>query len=130
VGLWQRLRVALFGDGAVTRGGEVEDDDDEDSDALMSGQPVQLPIDGELDLHTFRPGEVKGLVPDYIRECRARGILELRIVHGKGKGTLRRTVHAALERLVEVKQFGLAPPERGGWGATLVELHGDDIEVD
>ena len=124
MGLWQRLRAALFGEGVATRAVEGED-----SGETFSEEPVELPIDGELDLHTFRPGEVKELVPDYVRECRARGILELRIVHGKGKGTLRRTVHAALERLVEVKQFGLAPPERGGWGATLVQLHGDDSEV-
>jgi dsDNA-specific endonuclease/ATPase MutS2 len=86
--------------------------------------PVELPIDGELDLHHFRPQEVPSLVEAYIEECRARGIVELRIVHGKGKGTLRRTVHAVLDRLGDavVAGYRLAPPERGGWGATLVDL--------
>lgn len=84
--------------------------------------PIELPIDGELDLHTFRPEEVADLVQDYLDECRKRDVLAIRIVHGKGKGTLRRTVHAALARRDDVLEFGLAPPERGGWGATLVTL--------
>jgi DNA-nicking Smr family endonuclease len=85
-----------------------------------SAQP--LPIDGVLDLHTFRPEDVAALVQDYLDECQRAGILEVRIIHGKGKGTLRRTVHAGLERRKDVLAFGLAPPERGGWGATLVTL--------
>ena len=84
--------------------------------------PVELPIDGVLDLHTFRPDDVKDLVPDYLAECRRRGILRVRIVHGKGIGALRETVHAILRRLPEVASFGLAPDYAGGWGATIVEL--------
>lgn len=85
-------------------------------------EPVELPIDGVLDLHTFRPNEVADLVGDYLDECRKRGILEIRIIHGKGQGTLRRTVHAVLERRGDVQHYGLAPAHRGGWGATLVTL--------
>ncbi len=84
---------------------------------------VELPIDGVLDLHTFHPRDIKHLVPDYIDECRKRGILELRIVHGKGTGTLRRTVHAILERLPEVADYRLGSHGSGSWGATLVTLH-------
>ncbi len=92
------------------------------SDDSGDEDPVALPIDGELDLHTFRPEEVPELVQDYLDECRRLGIYEVRIVHGTGKGTLRRTVEAALQRRDDVVEQRLAPPERGGWGATLVTL--------
>jgi DNA-nicking Smr family endonuclease len=85
-------------------------------------EPIELPIDGVLDLHTFHPREVKDLVPDYLAECRGRGILAVRIIHGKGTGNLRRTVHAILARLPEVSAFSLAMEDGGGWGATLVTL--------
>ena len=85
-------------------------------------EPIQLPIDGVLDLHTFRPNEVKDLVTDYLAECRARGILRVRIIHGKGIGHLRRTVHALLVKLPAVAEFHLANEHFGGWGATIVHL--------
>jgi DNA-nicking Smr family endonuclease len=84
--------------------------------------PIELPIDGTLDLHTFHPRDVKALVPDYLAECRQRGILAVRIIHGKGTGSLRRSVHAILSRLPDVASFGLAMEDGGGWGATLVTL--------
>ncbi|MBT5875710.1 MAG: Smr/MutS family protein [Candidatus Latescibacteria bacterium] len=85
-------------------------------------EPVELPIDGILDLHLFQPREIKDLVPEYIAECRARGILEIRIIHGKGIGNLRRTVHAILDRTPEIAAYQLAGENMGGWGATLVCL--------
>ncbi len=75
-----------------------------------------------LDLHTFRPADVRELIPDYIDECVERGYSKVRIIHGKGRGTLRRIVHAALERHPRVSDFELAEPFAGGWGATLVSL--------
>jgi DNA-nicking Smr family endonuclease len=85
-------------------------------------EPVPLPINGVLDLHTFRPADVKDLVPDYLAACRERGILQVRIIHGKGIGQLRRTVHALLSRHPDVLAYTLDHPEYGGWGATLVKL--------
>lgn len=84
---------------------------------------IEIPIDGTLDLHTFSPREIEQLLPAYLRECQARGILEVRVVHGKGTGVLRRRVHALLGRLPEVARFALAGPDGGSWGATLVSLH-------
>lgn len=88
-----------------------------------SGEPLELPIDGVLDLHTFRPRDVPDLVNDYLDACRTRGILRVRIIHGKGIGALRNTVHAALARRVDVREFHLASAPFGGWGATIVHLH-------
>jgi DNA-nicking Smr family endonuclease len=93
-----------------------------EADASPGDEPVELPIDGALDLHTFSPRDVGDLVPEYLTACRERGILQVRIVHGKGTGALCRTVHAILERLPEVVSYRLAGEGRGGWGATLVQL--------
>ena len=85
-------------------------------------EPLQLPIDGVLDLHTFRPKEVKDVVIEYLAECRLRGISTVRIIHGKGIGNLRRTVHALLKHHPAVLEFHLAGTQFGGWGATIVRL--------
>jgi len=86
--------------------------------------PVEFPIDGILDLHTFRPEDVKGLVPEYINACKKRGILHLRIIHGKGHGVLRTIVHSILAKHPLVKSYRLDPEPGGSWGATLVDLKG------
>jgi DNA-nicking Smr family endonuclease len=85
-------------------------------------EPIQLPIDGVLDLHTFNPRDVKDLVPDYLEACRQKGIYQVRIIHGKGIGALQRTVHSILAKHRDVLSFTLDHPEYGGWGATLVAL--------
>jgi dsDNA-specific endonuclease/ATPase MutS2 len=87
-----------------------------------AGDPIELPIDGVLDLHTFSPKEVKDLVPEYIGECLRRGLFEIRIIHGKGTGTLKAIVHALLEKDPRVAGFRDADSGAGGWGATIVRL--------
>ena len=88
----------------------------------MTDDPVKIPIEGVLDLHTFSPKDVKDLVPEYIEECLRRGITEIQIIHGKGTGTLKGIVHGLLKKNPHVAEFEDADPLAGGWGATLVRL--------
>ncbi len=83
---------------------------------------VDIPIDGTLDLHTFQPEDVKDLIPDYLTACREKGIQQVRIIHGKGIGTLQRTVRSILAKLPYVESFHGADENAGGWGATIVQL--------
>ena len=85
-------------------------------------EPVQIPINGVLDLHTFRPSDVKDLVPEYLQACHEKRIFQIRIIHGKGTGTLRATVHSILSKHPLVNSFSLDHPQYGGWGATIVWL--------
>lgn len=89
---------------------------------MPDDEPVKIPIEGVLDLHTFSPKDVKDLVPEYIEECLRRGIMEVRIIHGKGTGTLKRIVHGLIKKNPHVASFEDADPIAGGWGATLVRL--------
>lgn len=92
-------------------------------DLELSGEePVVVPITSELDLHTFQPSELPSLLPEYFRECRMRGLLMVRVVHGKGMGTLRERVHSLLRRMPEVVSFRLGDENSGSWGATVVRL--------
>jgi DNA-nicking Smr family endonuclease len=87
----------------------------------MDTEPVRIAIDGILDLHAFAPKDAASVVDEYLRACLDRGIDEVRIIHGKGKGVLRRTVHAFLEKHPMVLDFRLDSGP-SGWGATLVQL--------
>ena len=93
-----------------------------DKETSSIPEPAEWPIDGTLDLHLFQPKEVDDLVPNYLDECCKLGILQVRIVHGKGTGQLRERVHAILRRMPEVESFSLAQGAMGGWGATVVEM--------
>jgi DNA-nicking Smr family endonuclease len=85
-------------------------------------EPVQLSIDGVLDLHRFRPQDVKPVITEYLAECRSRGILQVRIIHGRGIGQLRQTVHAILSKHPHVISFAQASEAYGGWGATIATV--------
>ena len=84
--------------------------------------PVAIPLTGELDLHAFSPRDVPAVVEEYVRACRERGLRRLRLVHGRGIGVQRAEVRRVLGRLQGVASFFDAPPESGGWGATIVVL--------
>ena len=91
----------------------------------INDQQVNYPIDGILDLHAFRPAEVKEVVLAYIEACQESGIRDIRIIHGKGMGVLREQVHRLLERHPSVQSFSLAT-DTGSWGATVVRLSRND----
>lgn len=84
--------------------------------------PVALPITGELDLHTFRPQDLGELIPAYLEACATKGLREVRIIHGKGTGTLRTTVHNLLQRSSLVLRYRSGDETSGSWGATIVTL--------
>lgn len=89
----------------------------------MDEDPIEIPITPELDLHTFRPAEIAELLPEYFRECRKRGIFRIRVIHGKGTGTLRETVHRLLSEIPEAISYQYpAEANAGSWGATWVNL--------
>ena len=92
-------------------------------DQENSEEPIEFKISDELDLHTFRPNELGELIPHYIGLCLQRDILRIRIIHGKGIGTLRETVHGLLRKDSRVLRFELAGQGEGGWGATIAWLN-------
>lgn len=83
---------------------------------------VDLPIEDSLDLHAFAPRDVKPAVEAYLDEAYAQGFPMVRIIHGRGIGVQREIVRKVLERTPFVAQFQDAPPEAGGWGATVVRF--------
>ena len=85
-------------------------------------EPVSLPIEDSLDLHPFAPKDVRPVVDEYLREAAARGFSEVRLIHGRGIGVQRASVQGLLAGHPLVERFFDAPPERGGWGATVVVL--------
>ncbi|MBW1984976.1 MAG: Smr/MutS family protein, partial [Deltaproteobacteria bacterium] len=85
-------------------------------------EPIELPIEDKLDLHTFNPRDIPDLLPEYLTACRNKGIFSVRIIHGKGKGILKKRVLEILKKNHLVESFRSAPAEAGSWGATIVEL--------
>ena len=88
----------------------------------MDDDPIHVPIEDALDLHSFGPRDVASVVEEYLRAAHERGFREVRIIHGRGIGVQRSIVRAVLSRHLLVISFADAPPARGGWGATIVRL--------
>jgi len=101
-------------------GGDSDDDSDED-EPFDPEAPVIIELGDTLDLHHFRPGEIKDLIPDFLDDAATKGYAEVRIIHGKGTGALRRGVHAILDRHPRVASYRQAD-DRSAWGATIVVL--------
>jgi DNA-nicking Smr family endonuclease len=89
---------------------------------VLPDEPVRVPIEDALDLHPFAPADVRSVVDEYLHAARALGFREVRLIHGRGRGVQRASVQALLLRHPLVEAFADAPPERGGWGATVVRL--------
>ena len=85
-------------------------------------EPVKLPVEDVLDLHAFVPKEIASVVEEYLWQCRQAGLCEVRLIHGKGTGTQRAIVRRLLINHPDVLAFAAAPPQAGGWGATVVRL--------
>jgi hypothetical protein len=102
--------------------GEEEDEDVEFDPA----EAVVLPIQDSIDLHPFAPRDLPQVVSDYLEAAHARGYRELRLIHGRGIGVQRERVRSLLSKHPLVSDFRDAPPERGGWGATLAFLKDED----
>ena len=96
--------------------------DEDDFEDFSQSLPVKLPITDVLDLHTFRPSDVPDVVREWLDAVYEEGFRAVRIVHGKGIGVQRQMVRKLLMRDPRVEDFGDAPAEAGGWGATWVRL--------
>jgi len=88
----------------------------------FSEEPIALPVEDFIDLHDFSPKEIPSLVEEYLCQAHQAGFREVRIIHGRGKGVQRAIVQSVLEKSPLVLSFSDAPPERGGWGATIAFL--------
>jgi dsDNA-specific endonuclease/ATPase MutS2 len=132
-----RLLRRLFGPGRRGADGTADHaraprsstpEDDKDVDPFDPfPEPVRLEITDVFDLHPVPPRQVRAVVEEYLREARSKGFRSVRIIHGKGVGVQRETVRAVLTRTPFVEHFSDAPPEAGGWGATIAHLrHADE----
>jgi len=92
------------------------------SDGDRPDDEVRLPIEDSLDLHAFRPSDVRDVVASYLEAAHEAGFAEVRIIHGRGIGAQREIVRALLARHPLVRSFTDADPARGGWGATIAIL--------
>lgn len=85
-------------------------------------EPVKLPLEDCIDLHTFSPKDIPEILASYLEECYEAGLKEVRIIHGKGIGVQREIVRKTLSRSSLIDNFYQAPPEAGGWGATIATI--------
>jgi dsDNA-specific endonuclease/ATPase MutS2 len=119
---WKEARERRAEEAAKARAEAEKEDEEEEEAAAGDEDGGAAPLTQELDLHTFLPKECADVVDEYLRAAQEAGFTAVRIIHGKGTGAMRRTVHAVLDRHPAVRGYQLAGATRGSWGATLVEL--------
>lgn len=115
--------ASLLPRGGGTHAPAAGDEEFEDLDPFDPfPEPVRLEVGDVFDLHTVRPREVRAVVEEYLLEARRKGFRRVRLIHGKGVGVQREAVRAVLARTPFVEHYADAPPEAGGWGATVAHL--------
>lgn len=90
--------------------------------AVDDEHPVEIPIEDTLDLHPFKPSEIRDVALEYLMEARKRGFRQVRLIHGRGRGVQRENIRRLLESLDWVEAFHDADQSGGGWGSTVVLL--------
>ncbi len=98
---------------------EDEPDDESGADEV---EAIEIPITDTLDLHPFRPNEVRDVAREYLLEAHARGFSQVRLIHGRGIGVQREAIRSLLASLDFVADFHDADGSGGGWGSTVVLL--------
>jgi dsDNA-specific endonuclease/ATPase MutS2 len=114
------LGFVVLGPGGEAAQDDAADDEEEEPPDLE--HPVEIPIEDFIDLHPFPPRDVPDVVSDYLEEAHARGYREVRLIHGRGIGVQRERVRSLLSKHPLVESYSDAPPDGGGWGATLAVL--------
>lgn len=128
--MWQKLRLRSatpapdrFATASGSFGGVAASQMEQDEEANVPfPEPFELEIEDVFDLHTVQPREAQMAVEAYLREAYQRGFHSVRIIHGKGRGVQRAMVHRVLSRTPFVAAWTDAPPDAGGWGATVVHF--------
>ena len=118
----RRIAALLAGKSRGVRETAYDPHDDPPPD----DDPVVLPLEDHIDLHPFAPRDIPSVVEEYVWQCHEEGLREVRLIHGRGKGVQRRIVQSALEKNPLVESCHDAPPERGGWGATVAVIRAKD----
>jgi len=118
--------VVLFAGSTASADDLGGDDQPDEENEYDPEQPVQILVEDSIDLHSFPPRDVPDVVDAYLEEASRKGFAEVRLIHGRGIGVQRDRVQKLLARHPLVSGFHDAPPERGGWGATIAYIREKD----
>lgn len=121
-GLTMAVLAATKGPPVAPAAGRDDDDAGDENEEPPPGGVVRLPIEDFIDLHPFAPREIPEVVASYLEEAVTRGFTEVRLIHGRGIGVQRERVRSVLADHPLVERYADAPPDRGGWGATIAWL--------